>query len=116
MESWYTKDCVDAIEQKELLLELEAHVPSLRAAAQRGAPAYAVFTRNDQATGHLTFYFPPPAAPLARTMGATPCAKPEAAGLRTVRVAHHTSLTFYFPGWRTNKKRPTGRSQTGRVK
>ena len=83
METWYSKDVGDGLTAYEPCGEIEVAFAPVFAAA--GKPAdMAVFIRYDS-EGHLqchvTAFFSPAAAAVARRFNAVPCARPARDGL-----------------------------------
>jgi hypothetical protein len=97
METWYSKDVGDGLTAYEPCAEIEAAFAPVFAAA--GKPAgMAVFTRYES-EGHLqchvTAFFSPAAASVARQFDAVPCARPARDGL-TLLCGYERSWSALF--------------------
>jgi len=83
METWYSKDVGDGLTAYEPCGEIEAAFAPVFAEAGK-PPGMAVFIRYDsegQLQCHVTAFFSPAAASVARQFDAVPCARPARDGL-----------------------------------
>lgn len=99
MQTWYSKDLGDGLTAFEPCSEIEAAFTPAFAAAGK-PPDMAVFMRYDsegRLQCHVTAFFSPAAAPVARLFDAVPCAQPARDGLSLLCGDEHGWSALFAP-------------------